>query len=163
MIGLEDLHWSDPSTLDWIAPSPHGASRRRFSSSRRCGRRQPARAKGRCRVLSDMLRTKQLASEIVLRGLDEGDVARYVAARLPPAPGQSRGSSAWATTATTREATPCSWRPCWTSSWNAGCHSGRRRWSANDDADVIDLGIPDTVRPLIERQVARFPRATGTS
>ena len=75
ILGIEDIHWSDPSTLDWlasVAARPEHAKLLIVVTLR-----PPASGETGTplAVLRDTLRTKQLATEIALEGLDEASVA----------------------------------------------------------------------------------------
>jgi DNA-binding winged helix-turn-helix (wHTH) protein/predicted ATPase len=159
ILAIEDLHWSDPSTLDWlaaVAPRPEPAKVLIIATQR------PAAASETdwpLPVLFDALRAKGLASEVVLTGLDEDAVARYLAVHCPPAPGR------------TDELSRLSRR--------LHRHTGGNPlfiaavldqlvdrgvvvrvgdgWGASADAGVVDLGIPASIRPVIDRQVAGLP------
>ena len=48
ILSIEDLHWSDPSTLHWIATIATRPEPAKVLISQPCARRQQARARGRC-------------------------------------------------------------------------------------------------------------------
>ncbi len=83
---LDDLHWSDPLTLDWIA-----AFGRRTAPTHVLviGTYRPGEVVGRKSPTSlvDDLGIKGLCVEIALTPLDPQSVTDYVLARFPPAPG----------------------------------------------------------------------------
>ncbi len=85
---LEDLHWSDMSTLDWIAAF---AQRSEPACLLLIGTFRPlltAAPEHPLTAVADDLRMKGFCREIALRGLDESHVDEYVALRFPSAPGQ---------------------------------------------------------------------------
>jgi DNA-binding winged helix-turn-helix (wHTH) protein/predicted ATPase len=90
ILWLEDLHWSDASTMEWIA----AAARRRRSESTRLlviATSRPAEGYAPAHPLGsliDQLRVKGLCREIAVQGLDEAAVAEYIARRFPQAHGR---------------------------------------------------------------------------
>jgi DNA-binding winged helix-turn-helix (wHTH) protein len=87
VICLDDLHWSDPSTLDWIASF---ARRQEPSPTLVIGTYRPGEAVGRGRspeALAADLALKDLCTEISLARLHEPAVREYVMARFPPREG----------------------------------------------------------------------------
>jgi predicted ATPase/DNA-binding winged helix-turn-helix (wHTH) protein len=83
ILWLEDLHWCDTSTLEWVAAFAQRPEPARllligtFRSSEIAGAKHPLL------TLSDGLRLKGLCHEIPLDGLDESAVAEYMALRFP--------------------------------------------------------------------------------
>jgi DNA-binding winged helix-turn-helix (wHTH) protein len=80
---LEDLHWSDPSTLDLIALLARRGERARLLFLLTC---RPGDASVPNQALTPLKRelvTRKLAREIVLRDLDLAALERYLAARFP--------------------------------------------------------------------------------
>lgn len=157
-LAIEDAQWSDPSTLDWlaaVAPRPEPTNLFIIVTQRPPATGETDRPPG---VLFDGLRAKGLAHDVALSGLDEDAVERYVAVRYPPAPGHSHELSAL--------------------SRRLHHHTGGNPlfmatvldqlvdqgvvvrvgdgWGAAANADV-DLGIPESIRPVINRQVAGLP------
>lgn len=145
--------------MDWlaaVAPRPEPAKVLIIATQR------PAAAGETDRPLPDLfdaLRAKGLASEVALTGLDEDAVARYLAVHYPPAPGRADELSGL--------------------SRRLRHHTGGNPlfiatvldqlvdrgvvvrvgdgWGASADAGVVDLGIPASIRPVIDRQVAGLP------
>lgn len=83
---LEDLHWADASTLDWIAsfarrPEP---ARALVIGTYRPGERSGDR--GSPEALARELGVRGLCSEIALGPLDRDALCTYVFTRFPPAP-----------------------------------------------------------------------------
>jgi DNA-binding winged helix-turn-helix (wHTH) protein/predicted ATPase len=160
ILAIEDLHWSDPSTLDWIAavaPRPEPARLLIVGTLRPAA---PNEGDQPLPMLYDTLRAKSLAREVALSGLDEANVSRYLAARLPPAPGRAAamirlGRRVHLHTggnplfmATVLDQLVVRGVVVRVGEW----------WGASDEADISDLGIPASIRPVIDRQVARLPR-----
>lgn len=85
---LEDLHWSDPSTVEWIAAFAQRPEASRllligtFRPSEVAENNHPLEA------ISRELKAKRFYHEIVLHGLDEASIAEYVRVRFPWAVGQ---------------------------------------------------------------------------
>jgi hypothetical protein len=101
---LEDLHWSDLSTLDWIAAF---AQRPEPACLLLIGTYRPLLAMTHehpLAAISDHLRMKGFCREIALHGLDETSVADYAALRCPPAPARGNGCAAWHAWSTSKPA-----------------------------------------------------------
>lgn len=159
ILTIEDVHWSDPSTLDWIAvvtPRREPAKLLILATMR-----SPAQGEqdGPLSVLHDTLRVKRMAHEVELRGLSEADVSRYLVARLPPAPGREPELDRLGR----RLHHHTGGNPLFVGTMLdqlvergvvAPVGDG---WGASEDVGIVDLGIPDSIRPLIERQLARLP------
>jgi DNA-binding winged helix-turn-helix (wHTH) protein/predicted ATPase len=161
VIGIEDIHWSDPSTLDWIAavaPRPDPAKLLIIATMRPPG---PAEGDRPLPELCDALRARQLAREIPLAGLEEAAAGRFVAERLPPAPGHAveldrLGSRVRQHTG----GNPLFMGTVLDQLVDRGILiRSADGWTTSADADGVDLGVPDSIRPMIERQVARLPAA----
>jgi predicted ATPase/DNA-binding winged helix-turn-helix (wHTH) protein len=85
---LEDLHWSDPSTVEWIAAF---AQRPEASRLLLIGTFRPTEVAENNHPLDAIfreLKTKRFCHEIALHGLDESSIAEYVRVRFPWAVGQ---------------------------------------------------------------------------
>src|SRR4029079_18990215 len=89
LLGIEDIHWSDPSTLDWLASLPARPEHAKLLIVATL--RPPASGEtgAALAMLRDTLRTKRLATEIAREGLDDASAERYALDRLPPARGAS--------------------------------------------------------------------------
>jgi DNA-binding winged helix-turn-helix (wHTH) protein len=80
---LEDLHWSDPSTLDLVALLARRRERARLLFLLTC-RPDDARATSQAlKPLKRELVARKLGREIVLRDLDLAALERYLVARFP--------------------------------------------------------------------------------
>ena len=156
VIAIEDLHWSDPSTLDWlaaVAPRQERAKLVILATLRPSGVDTADTPLGAVR---DALRVKRLGTEVVLGGLDEAAVSRYVLERLPPAAGRRQRLEAIGARLTRHTGG----NPLFVASVldqliDRGIVTATEDgWSASADVELIDLGIPATIRPLIDRQIA---------
>ncbi len=156
VLAIEDLHWSDPSTLDWIANV--------------AARMDPARllvlatlrppggedADGPQAQLVETLRARGLAKEIALTGLTPTAVTEYVALTLPPASGEGPAFERLAA----RIHHHTGGNPLFMATVldhlvgrDVVTHAADG-WHASDAREEADLGIPDSIRPVIERQIA---------
>jgi DNA-binding winged helix-turn-helix (wHTH) protein/tetratricopeptide (TPR) repeat protein len=159
---LEDLHWSDAATLDWIASFARRPEPARILV---IGTYRPGEADGRQRSpdsLADDLSLKGLCTEIELARLDAGAVQQYVMARFPPAEGAREAIEALATVLGQRtEGNPLF-------IVNALNDLIARNllvvfgdgWMAPPELDATSLGIPADIRRTIERQIDRMDADT---
>jgi DNA-binding winged helix-turn-helix (wHTH) protein/predicted ATPase len=156
---LEDLHWSDASTLDWLASF---AQRPEPARVLLVGTFRPEPDAGGGHPLSrvvDGLRIKRCCREISLSGMSESEVADYVALRVPPAPGHAQDLHRLALL--------------------VHRHTGGNplfvlnvlddlvarglvleqggKWVLNRDLNMITLGTPEDVRRIIGAQLERLP------
>ncbi|MEP6916791.1 MAG: hypothetical protein ABJC89_14155, partial [Acidobacteriota bacterium] len=155
---LEDLHWSDLSTLDWIATF---AQRPEPACLLLIGTYRPLLAIAHehpLAAISDHLRMKGSCREIALQGLDETDVADYAALRCPPASGegerlrrlarlihqQTGGNPLFVVNAIDDLAA------------RGLLVSQGGRWRLTREVNRAELGIPEDIRRMIGRQVERF-------
>ena len=141
---LEDLHWSDPSTLDAIAPP--GAAPRAGAAA---GASAPIRPVDAILVahpvkrLKQRLRSQRRAHEIALELLAEADVGR-LSRRAPrrAAPARLAGCCTGAPTAIRS-----SWSPSSTScSTVAGWSARADGWRLNERSRRSPRRIPESVR-----------------
>ena len=155
---LEDLHWSDSSTLDWIAsfarrPEP---ARVLLICTYRPG--EAARAAASPEAMAHSLSVKGLCTEIALGGLGEQDVTDYVLARFPPAPAADSqlvrlGQLAFRHT----EGNPLFLVNVLADLMARGVLvSGDDRWTVYGDVEPSSLRIPPDVHRTIERQIDRL-------
>jgi DNA-binding winged helix-turn-helix (wHTH) protein len=158
VLTLEDLHWSDTSTLDWIAAF---AQRPEPARLLLIGTLRPPSDEGPehpVTAIADALRIKGLCREIPLGGLDERHVHSYVTMRFPPASGQGERLRRLARLIHERTGG----NPLFVGSVLADITARGLvvaldgRWSVNGDVDRIELGISDDVRRMISRQVDRL-------
>lgn len=158
---LEDLHWSDASTLDWIAafaqrPEPTrllliGTFRPQVDTSGDA----PL-----SRVIEE-LHIKRRCHQITLVGMSEGEVADFVAFGLPPASGHAEKMRRLAFLIHRHTGgNPLFMVNVIDDMVARGLIVGQSgRWELNGDLDEINLGIPDDVRRIIARQLERLPPA----
>ena len=94
VLQIEDLHWSDPATIDWLSCF---ARRREPSRVLIVATYRPGEAGAEQveRLASD-LHARKLCTALELPPLDEGTVATYVMQRFPPAPGDEPAMQALA-------------------------------------------------------------------
>ena len=165
LLGIEDIHWSDPSTLEWlasVAPRPEHARLLIVATLR-----PPASGETGTPLaaLRDTLRTKQLATEVALEGLDEASVARYVIDRLPPSPGRSADIEQLSR----RVRRHTGGNPLFLANVldqlidRGVVRQTPSGWSTYADVATADLGVPATIRPVIEHQLESLPAAGRTS
>ena len=102
-----------------------------------------------------------MATEVALEGLDEASVERYVIDRLPPSPGRS---------ADIERLSRRIWRhtggnPLFVANVldqlidRGVVRQTPSGWSTYADVETADLGIPATIRRVIERQLESLPAA----
>jgi predicted ATPase len=83
VLWLEDLHWSDPPTIDWLGYFARRPGQVRVLVLASC---RPAEAQGgghRLEAVKDELRMRGLGRELALAHLDEAAVGEYLARRFP--------------------------------------------------------------------------------
>ena len=156
VIWLEDLHWSDMSTLDWIAAF---AQRPEPACVLLIGTFRPTVPEHPLAAVSDELRMKGFCREIALRGLDETGVADYTALRCPPASGH--GESLRRLAKLVHQHTDGN--PLFVV--NVIDDLAARgllvphgeRWTLGRDVNRAELGIPDDIRRMIGSQIDRLP------
>ncbi len=156
---LEDLHWSDASTLDWIASF---AQRPEPARLLLIGTFRPESEAGSGHPLSrvvDGLRIKRCCREISLSGMSESEVAEYVAARVPPAPGHAQDLHRLALLVHRHTGgNPLFVLNVLDDLVARGLLSERdRKWALNTDLNMITLSTPEDVRRVIGAQFERLP------
>jgi DNA-binding winged helix-turn-helix (wHTH) protein/predicted ATPase len=139
---LEDLHWSDPSTLDLLSSLARRRERARLLV---VGTYRPADVAGGAHPLAAVKRELQvhdLCGELALRALTADEVDEVLAARLPPelrSPRLARSIHA------ATEGNPLF------------VVNLAEDWSERG-APAAGIGaVPDSLRQLIERQLERLP------
>jgi DNA-binding winged helix-turn-helix (wHTH) protein/predicted ATPase len=158
---LEDLHWSDMPTLDWIAAF---AQRSEPACLLLIGTLRPlltASPEHPLTTIVDDLRMKGFCREIAVRGLDESDVADYVALRLPSAPGhaerlrrlgklihqQTGGNPLFVVNVIEDLAA------------RGLVASDDGQWTLTREVSRAELGMPDDIRRMIGKQIDRLSPA----
>lgn len=159
VIAIEDLHWGDVSTLDWVsafAQRPEAARVLLIATFRPSGIDQERSV----RAVSDALLTRGHCSVIDLTPLDEGAIVEYVQRRFPS--GDQRVSL---TPLARRLHAHTGGNPLYVVNVLADLigrqvltpqHEG---WAVHGDVARIDLGVSDDLRRTIERQIDRLPTA----
>jgi DNA-binding winged helix-turn-helix (wHTH) protein/predicted ATPase len=153
---LEDLHWSDPSTLDWIAAFARRGDPARLLligsyRPQETDEAQPVRA------AIDDLRVRGRCREIALAGLDEPSVSRYVSDRFPAGPAEDASIAGLARRVYRHtEGNPLFVVNVLDDLVARGVLVAREgRWLVCSPGDEA-LGIPDGIRRTIERQIDRL-------
>ena len=158
VLAIEDLHWSDPSTLDWIsnvAPRMDPAKLLVIATLRPTGGDD---ADSPLALLRESLRARRLAGEIALTGLATDAVTEYVLRTLPPTPSRRSAFERLAE----RVHHHTGGNPLFMATVLDQLVERRvvtqaaDGWDTSDDTEEADLGIPDSIRPVIERQIARL-------
>jgi DNA-binding winged helix-turn-helix (wHTH) protein/predicted ATPase len=159
VLWLEDLHWSDLSSLDWLAACaqrPEPARLMVLATFRHwdvVGRNHPLGE------LVSRLRVKRLCREIALGGLDAGAVLEYVTRRYPAAPGSADALTRLARRVHRHTAgNPLFFTNVLGDLVSRGILVERDdAWTLTDDLQASDLGIPEDIGHMIERQIDSLP------
>ena len=158
ILWLEDLHWADASTIDWIAAfagRPDPARVLLIGTFRPAGLSPGVQA---LPAIIDGLRLKGCGREIELSGLDERAFAAFVEGRYPAAPGAEARLHQLA--ALMRAHT--GGNPLFASLVLADLVNRRvlveeeGGWSTQGEPTSVILGIPEDVSRVIERQLDRL-------
>ena len=155
---LEDLHWSDASTLDWIASfarRPENAAILLIGTYR-LG--ETASAVHSPESIADDLRVKGLSTEIPLTQLDERAVIEYLQARFPAPPDASASLERLARLIYQHtEGNPFFIVNVLADLVTRGVVVPREcGWTVRERVDAGTLGIPVDIRKAIARQVDRL-------
>jgi DNA-binding winged helix-turn-helix (wHTH) protein/predicted ATPase len=158
VLWLEDLHWSDLSTLDWIGAFAQRPERARLLLIATYRRSEVAGTEHPLAALADGLRVKGFCSEIALGGLDEVAVVEYVRLRFPAAPGSMVAERRLARLIHQHTGgNPLFMVNVLGDLVGRGLLLERDgEWTTRGDLSGSELGIPDDVRRVIERQVDRL-------
>ncbi|MGH8187496.1 MAG: ATP-binding protein, partial [Steroidobacteraceae bacterium] len=161
---IEDLHWSDVSTLDWIVSFAHRPERAAvllIGTSRTGEGGDAARS---TQGAASSLRARDLCTDIALTRLDAPAVNEYVERRFPPTAGASASIGRLArlvhhhsdgnplfmvnilTDLMTRKVLV-------TRNVLVGA---RERWTVREDLDATSLGVPADMRRTIEQRIERL-------
>jgi DNA-binding winged helix-turn-helix (wHTH) protein/predicted ATPase len=161
VLWIDDLQWSDASTLDWIAAF---AQRPEPARILLVGTFRPPERMGvehTLTAVTDRLMEKGLVREILLDGLDRDAIINYAKRRYPPASGQEDRFVQMGRIVQERTAG----NPLFminvlgdlvTRGQLIQQDSG---WVVNAGVETLNLGIPDDVRRAIDRMVERLPTA----
>jgi DNA-binding winged helix-turn-helix (wHTH) protein/tetratricopeptide (TPR) repeat protein len=163
VLWLEDLHWADVSTIDWLA-----SFARRPESARLLviGTYRPAEAsvdRHPVHAMRDELRRQGKSRELALRPLSRSAVGEYVDVRFTPRPEAAASLLQLATEVHRRtEGSPLFMLGVLDELVAKGVlarlDSG---WSLREDASIHELGIPRNLQQAIERQVERLEPAAA--
>lgn len=161
VLWLEDLHWSDASTLDWLAYVARrpGAARLlvvgTYRPSEVTGGRHPLPA------VRDELAVHGRCREIALDLLDEAAVMQYLQRRFGPAGAQGDRFAALARSIHRRtEGNPLFMASAVQDLVGRDVLVEREgRWFVAEHAEPLELVIPDDVRGVIALQLGRLPDA----
>jgi DNA-binding winged helix-turn-helix (wHTH) protein/tetratricopeptide (TPR) repeat protein len=159
VLAIEDLHWSDPSTLDWLA---NVSSRTDPCKLMVIATMRPAsgdEADDQLARLRETLGARRLVLDVSLAGLPAKAVAEYVLRALPPAPGRSSALEQLAE----RVHHHTGGNPLFIGTVLDQLveHGVVKRasdgWDVSHAIGGADLGIPGSIRPVIARQIDRLP------
>lgn len=152
---LEDVHWSDLSTLDWITTLAARSERARLVLIATCRTADVRAERHPLRAMTDSLRVKRLCQEILLAGLTDTNVCAYIAARFPAMPGALDHLGQLVHRHT--EGNPLFVMNVLADLVARGVLSEQDgRWSAAQSVDAVSFGIPEDVRLTISRQLERL-------
>jgi predicted ATPase len=156
VLSLEDLHWSDVSTIDWMASFARRPEPARFLLIGTYRPTEP-RAEG-TQALSSLLvglRVHRLCQEITLTGLQPSEVESYIQLCHPPT---DEARHAW-----TRLASLLHGRTAGVPLFivnvvtdlvaHGQIIATEGRWSLRTDLDEVALSLPTNVRRMLERQL----------
>ena len=160
---LEDLHWSDPSTLALLS----ALARRRdparllvvatLRSADAATRDHPVHA-----AVAELV-PRGLAAQVVVGALGDDDVGEYLGARVPGAELPAGSGAPW-------PSGPAATRSSWRRRFDSWIEDGRvvpgdGGWRVAAELDELARGVPSSVRQLIRRRLAvgRRPRTGGSS
>jgi DNA-binding winged helix-turn-helix (wHTH) protein/predicted ATPase len=158
VLWLEDLHWADTSTLDWISAFAQRPDRARVMV---IGTFRPADGPSGVPGLSsvvDGLRVKGSCRQIALEGLDERAFVQLVTARHPPEDGAVTAVQQLASSVRSHtEGNPLFGLNVLADLTARGIFVRQDgRWSTRGDPSEVILGVPDDVRRVIEGQLIRL-------
>ena len=162
---LEDLHWSDASTLDWIAAFAQRPEPTRILLIGTFRTQTDASGGHPLSRVVDELHIKRCCREIALSGMSESDVADFIALRLPPASGQAppSGQAHDLRRLALRVHRHTGGNPLFVVNVlddlvaRSLIFEQDGRWALNSDLNEINLGTPDDVRRIIAAQLERLP------
>lgn len=158
VLWLEDLHWSDASTLDWLA---YVARRPGTAKLLVVGTYRPAEVTGARHALPamrDELALHGRCREIALDLLDEAAVAEYLHRRFGRAGSQAEELAALARSIHRRtEGNPLFMASAVQHLIGRGVLVERAgRWLVTERAESLEVTIPDDVRGVIALQLGRL-------
>jgi DNA-binding winged helix-turn-helix (wHTH) protein/predicted ATPase len=159
ILRLEDLHWSDVSTLDWIACVARRPERARLLV---IGTYRPVEVLSRDHPLHTVKQELQLhrhCRELALRRLDEPAVVEYLTRRCPVGSGQSMSLRRLAGAIHARtEGNPLFLVNVVDDLVGRGVLVDREReWVVTAPLEAVTLTVPVDIREMIERQLEGLP------
>jgi DNA-binding winged helix-turn-helix (wHTH) protein/tetratricopeptide (TPR) repeat protein len=158
VLAIEDLHWSDPSTLDWISNVAPRMDPARLLVIATLRPTSGGEADGQLMMLRESIHARRQATEIALPGLAKEAVEEYVIRTLAPAPGRELAFQQLAE----RVHHHTGGNPLFMATMldqlveRGVVTSGADGWDTSPGVEDTDLGIPDSIRPVIDRQIARL-------
>jgi DNA-binding winged helix-turn-helix (wHTH) protein/tetratricopeptide (TPR) repeat protein len=158
VLWLEDLHWADVSTIDWLASFARRPERARLVL---VGTYRPAEVLGRAHPLHglpDELRRYRQCLEIPLPPLSRSAVTRYLSMRFAPDAEATEPLSRLAAEVHQRtEGSPLFMVGVVDDLVDRGVLTHvEGRWAVRPTVTPIELGIPKDLQRLIERQLDRL-------
>ena len=164
ILWLEDLQWSDVSTLDWISAF---ASRPEPARLLLIGTVRSSEVTGthhRLESLVDNLVLKGLCRELVLHGLDELAIAEYVKLRFPCRDGEEESLASLAPLVQRHTAgNPLFVTHVFSDLVERGLVvDANSNWSLSGPITARDLGIPKSVRRVINGEIDQLSMAERT-
>lgn len=154
VLTLEDLHWSDYSTLDllsWLARRP-GAARLMIIGTFRPA---DARANGHpLRQLAQELRIRGLCAELALSYLDEDSIRAYLQSRFPDLECEEELVAIIHQRTEGNPLFVCHVLDDWVDRHWLEQHKGQ--WTLKVPCDSLANHIPDNLRHLIEQQIEQL-------
>lgn len=164
ILWLEDLQWSDVSTLDWIsafAARPEPARLLLIGTVRST---EIASTHQRLASLVDNLILKGLCRELVLHGLDEAATAEYVRLRFPCLGGEAKSFTRLVPLVQKHTAgNPLFVTHVFSDLVSRGLllETGGN-WRLSGPIAARDLGIPESIRRAINGEIDQLPVAERT-
>ncbi|HEX5048506.1 MAG TPA: AAA family ATPase, partial [Gammaproteobacteria bacterium] len=161
VVCLEDLHWSDASTLDWIAAFARRPERAPLLLIGTYRPEEPTQASRVLELLAADLRTRRLCRAISLESLDEPAVRNYVARRYPAAHGAVDALATLARQVYRRtEGNPLFLVNVLSDLEAHGALiETERGWTLSAGFDGAALRVPEDIRRLVEQRVERLEPA----
>jgi DNA-binding winged helix-turn-helix (wHTH) protein/predicted ATPase len=161
ILRLEDLHWSDVSTLDWIACVARRPERARLLVIGTYRSVEALSGDHPLHTVKQELQLHRHCSELALRRLDEPEVIEYVARRCPVGARESASLNRLARAIHARtEGTPLFLVNVVDDLVERGVLVDRgSEWVVTAPLETVSLVVPVDIRQMIERQFERLPSA----
>jgi DNA-binding winged helix-turn-helix (wHTH) protein/predicted ATPase len=158
---LEDLHWSDQATLDFIAAFARRPERARILLLGTFRPTDVAHLTQSAQTIADGLQIRELCMEIALRPLDWPAVASYVSARFPAMKGSDAALASLARHVHAHtEGNPLFVVNVLNDLVARGILIERENgWTTRDGVDATSLEVPRNIRRTIEHQLDRLDPA----